>query len=134
LTTKMLASTVQFSTNDQPTTINTPHQTPTLHTADQAVCEARSCLEKKQPHPFRGTRHQEQTGCSLRTQQGAHHPSPAAPPRTRSTGTPHRRRPRTRCDSRCRLTNSPVSPPIEHPTTTSGQCGLLHGFHREVAP
>src|SRR3954469_21244887 len=44
---KMLASTVQFSTNDQPTTINAPHQHRTLRT----VCEARSCLAlKQQPH------------------------------------------------------------------------------------
>src|SRR3954465_294265 len=45
LTTKMLASTVQFSTNDQPTTRSAPHQTrPT-----PAVCKARPCLADFQP-------------------------------------------------------------------------------------
>src|SRR5918997_262009 len=40
LTTKMLASTVQFSTNDQPTTRHAPH----LRSNRIPVCEARPCL------------------------------------------------------------------------------------------
>jgi hypothetical protein len=82
LTTKMLASTVQFSTNDQPTTRTAPHQTPTNPSqGHEAVCDARSCLEKKQPPtvPGQPTPPGTTKGCSLRTQQGAHHPSPAAP-------------------------------------------------------
>jgi hypothetical protein len=56
LTTKMLASTVQFSTNDQPTTPSDNTNT-TAHAVTGML--SRSCLAKKQPHKARGIRHQE---------------------------------------------------------------------------
>lgn len=46
LTTKMLASTVQFSTNNQPTTHSPTPTTPTGIT----VCETRPCLAPQQAH------------------------------------------------------------------------------------
>src|SRR5919107_704056 len=64
----MLASTVQFSTNDQPTT---PPTTPC--TAPTAGLSRRSCLAET---TTTGTH---RPGCSLRTQQGAHHLPPATP-------------------------------------------------------
>lgn len=79
LTTKMLASTVQFSTNNQPTTHSpTPNPTTAGGMQDQAMpgqpsptTTGRSMVLKKQPWLFL----QDPTGCL--------HQSPAAP-RTRS--------------------------------------------------
>ena len=75
LTTKMLASTVQFSTNDQPTTRTAPHQTP----LPWPVCRARPCLATI-PKPEASGHGSEKTtdGCSFRTQQGAIRQTPAA--------------------------------------------------------
>ena len=125
LTTKMLASTVQFSTNDQPTTRNTPHQ---HHHSDRYAKPSHAW----QPHgthvPLR-FRKKQHHGCSFRTQQGAHispqpHQKQPFPPPHRSSCT-KRRRPLPG-------QNLPVSPPSEHPTTTFGQCGLLTDFRRKV--
>jgi hypothetical protein len=80
LTTKMLASTVQFSTNDQPTTHRT-HHTPnnrqhrtTGNTGQPVGMCTRPCLEKKQHHTAPGPTYatwnnpglfsQDSTGCS----------------------------------------------------------------------
>lgn len=125
LTTKMLASTVQFSTNDQPTTRSAPHQTRTI---GPAVCGARPCLATSRTHRLATALKQQHDGCSFRTQQGAHIPPqphqqhPFPPP---ESGCTRRRRPLPR-------QNLPVSPPFEHPTTTFGQCGLLTDFRRKV--
>jgi hypothetical protein len=63
LTTKMLASTMQISTNNQPTT---PH--PNTSPQQRPVCRSRPCLaahtERTQTPP------EGDTVCSLRTQQG----------------------------------------------------------------
>jgi hypothetical protein len=56
LTTKMLASTVQFSTNDQPTTPTAHTRTPEHPSSEEppaGIC-TRPCLEKKQPHQRSG--------------------------------------------------------------------------------
>src|SRR4030095_5710713 len=101
LTTKMLASTVQFSTNNQPTTHTPPpnqHPTGTPHRRKPTrPCgmEARSRLDRKnQPPPRQPTppvrnptqrirnptqRSDHTVVCSFRTQQGAHRRPPAAP-------------------------------------------------------
>jgi hypothetical protein len=88
----MLASTVQFSTNDQPTT---PPKTPAPPETEATGMSPRLRLAPKKPttperllsgahphrggparrHPLRGAGH----GCFLRTQQGAFTPPPAAP-------------------------------------------------------
>ena len=100
LTTKMLASTVQFSTNDQPTTPTANTKPPTK----PAGMLTRLRLEKKQPHLLRGIRHQEQPGCSLRTQQGAHHYWSAAPnPRSTEDFHPQAGSSCTRIAGRCQL-------------------------------
>jgi hypothetical protein len=80
LTTKMLASTVQFSTNDQPTTI-TPHTKP-----DQRRRYARPGHAWQTPETQGLGPVSEKTtiGCSFRTQQGALRSFSAAPGPTRS--------------------------------------------------
>ncbi len=114
LTTKMLASTVQFSTNDQPTTRSAPHQT----RQPPAVCETRPCLATSRSHhaPLKALK-TTTNGCSFRTQQGALRLHPAAPgppvPTTPKSGCTRESRPLPR-------KNSPVSPPSEHPTPHCG--------------
>jgi hypothetical protein len=84
LTTKMLASTVQFSTNDQPTTPPPPPAPNTTNAhqrrprlPERYESQAMPGPEKTNPAP--GTR--PRTACSFRTQQGAHHqPQPHPPP------------------------------------------------------
>lgn len=125
LTTKMLASTVQFSTNDQPTTPTAQHQT----RQPPAVCHTRPCLDN-QPHPKARNRlrRKQPHGCSFRTQQGALRPPPAAP---RKPFPP----PKGSCTRKSRPLpgqNSPVSPPSEHPDPTSAGRGLHTVFQRMV--
>src|SRR3954447_20166818 len=72
---KMLASTVQFSTNDQPTT-HRKHQTTRL-TPDRYVSQTVPGTETT-THPRASAT--PRLGCSFRTQQGAHHHPPAASP------------------------------------------------------
>src|SRR4029079_11463182 len=67
LTTKMLASTVQFSTNDQPTTRSVRHQT----RPPPAVCHTRPCLAARQALTLAYGSEKTTNGCSFRTQQGA---------------------------------------------------------------
>ncbi len=85
LTTKMLASTMQFSTNNPPPphTHHLPPHTPTGTHEDGLMDTAvpgKKTHQKKQPHPQQGTHPPQEgrTGCSLRTQQDASTP-PAAP-------------------------------------------------------
>src|SRR5919112_3568866 len=84
---KMLASTVQFSTNDQPTTPQpTPNPDRPPEGRPSSGMQTRPCLAPKQqpprghpphsgpnppPHPGGRT-----SGCSFRTQQGAPRPAP----------------------------------------------------------
>lgn len=126
LTTKMLASTVQFSTNDQPTT-HSPTPNPVQR---PAVCETRPCLADSQPPHGRLAKSPKETtsGCSFRTQQGAHippqpHQKPPFPPP--EDGCTRRRRPLPG-------QNLPVSPPFEHPDPTFVGRGLLTDFRRKV--
>src|SRR6266498_4940234 len=129
LTTKMLASTVQFSTNTQPTTpTHGPHPPPQPHQRghDHECCpvtgDVRHVDLSERPTPTRG--------CSLRTQQGAHtthqpHPPTPFPPQGKK---PHGC---TRRTDRCRPWLASVSA-IEHPTETSVRRGLLDRFHGQV--
>jgi hypothetical protein len=83
LTTKMLASTMQFTTNNQPTTPQRhppPATTPTRMPQPKTVCRQAAPGPKAQPHTL------ECTDCSLRTQQGAQHRPPTAPA---APSTPH---------------------------------------------
>jgi len=74
----MLASTVQFSTNDQPTTTREHQHHPKMTGMNSKSCLAetttilpRPCLEAPTPSRRAGP------GCSFRTQQGAkRHPQP----------------------------------------------------------
>jgi hypothetical protein len=74
---KMLASTVQFSTNNQPTTRTVPHQTPKELDPQagslKTVWETRSCLDSSETTTLF---HED---CSFRTQQGAYRRRSAAP-------------------------------------------------------
>ena len=120
LTTKMLASTVQFSTNDQPTTHSpTPANPPT-----DPVCETRPCLADSQdPHQASDQSLKQQPhGLFLQDPTGCYPPLPS-----RITGNRSHPPRRTGCTRRPRPLpgkNLPVSPPSEHPTTTLGQRGL----------
>lgn len=81
LTTKMLASTVQFSTNNQPTTHHPTPATPPPPTGQHPVCEARPCLATE-PTPQRRQQFQRnnpQQGLFLQDPTGCYPPSPAAP-------------------------------------------------------
>jgi hypothetical protein len=105
LTTKMLASTVQFSTNDQPATHN-----PAPDQEKPAVYETKPRLAPKKQPP----------GCSFRTQQGAKHPQPAAPPHP-----PHPKNGAVLARRPLPARNSPVSPPNEHPDPPHADRRLL---------
>jgi hypothetical protein len=139
LTTKMLASTVQFS-NQQPTHNPTPPTSPTRKQDQQhdlahtpAVWEARPYLATpaSEPAPAHTRANPPQSlrkttpaatataGCSFRTQQGAHRRRPAAPPPSFPTTPPtpggESGCGRTRRGGRCRPTALPVSPPSSTP-------------------
>jgi hypothetical protein len=80
LTTKMLASTVQFSTNDQPTTRTAPHQ---QHqpTGQHPVCKAKPCLATI-PHHTQETALKDNTQLFFQDPTGC---SPSLPSRTKTT-------------------------------------------------
>src|SRR5215475_11389162 len=82
LTTKMLASTVQFSNNNQTTTHT--HHTPQTRACSSLV-KGRHLAETTTPHKL--------VGCSFRTQQDAFTTTPTE---TRTRSTPVRGNPRTR--------------------------------------
>ena len=117
LTTKMLASTVQFSTNaTQPAPPPTP-RTGHPHPGGQPdpVASARPAGHlKTQPHPTRTpgpgqwSFSQDPTGCLRPPPTPTAHPA-HAPPRWGRTA---------HVDGRDRPVDSPVSPPTEHPTPT----------------
>ena len=124
LTTKMLASTVQFSTNDQPTTRSTPHQ----HHHSDRYARPSHAWQPNELTPANGSERnnhrlffQDPTGCST-----------SLPSRTRTHPFPPPESSCTRLSRPLPKKNSPVSPPYEHPTTTLGQCGLLTDFRRKV--
>jgi hypothetical protein len=116
LTTKMLASTVQFSTNTQPTTTrhsSTPNPEPS--------CNQPWIADPEDPTPTGQT----DRGCSFRTQQGVHAttnrttPSfPPPPPRGRLYSRPVAAVGR----------DSPVSPPSSTPPPHSGGTGSCPAF------
>ena len=147
LTTKMLASTVQFSTNDQPTTTNpTPNpKTPTphpqaRHTRLQVVCETGHAWHtqpttthrpwhgqpKKQPHPQTAVVPSGPNRVPIIPSQ-PHHPH-------RSTPTPHRKQavlsPDGRCQPKTHQCLRQMSTPPPHPgdagpwTTFAARCSL----------
>ena len=96
LTTKMLASTVQFSNNDHPNP-PLPHPPPTPTRGRPAVCDTGSGDHPRNPSP---------QACSLRTQQGAQHQTPPRDHDTFHTGT---NTGRTRAQPRHRIRLASVS-------------------------
>jgi len=118
----MLASTMQISTNNQPTTHNHPPQ-PRKH-PPRTVWAARPHLAPKDNHRLF---FQDPTGCPPRR--------PAAPPTPFPTTPHHKER------GIAVLEEVAVAGPalasvsaIEHPTTTLGQRGLLGRFPDLGAP
>jgi hypothetical protein len=104
---KMLASTVQFSTNNQPTTINANHQTLRNTTTIRRLIS--NGMEGQVMPGGSETTTPTLTGlsgCSFRTQQGAIfcRPSPAAPKHDRSVASSTDAC--TRCLGRCRQRTS----------------------------
>jgi hypothetical protein len=119
----MLASTVQFSTNDQPETIS--DDTDTTHR--WPVCHHHLAWHRKNP---------------TARPNGRLTVVPSGPNRVLTTATsrttrPFRRNPqgipRTRPHGRCRHRLTSVSA-HEHPTTTSGWCGLPATFRWKALP
>ena len=110
LTTKMLASTVQFSTNNHPhppARTTPPHRRPSTNQAQMTIPNT--------PPPPEGT------SCSFRTQQGAsiHHlPTPTTPPfptPPRKTPRPGGTRPKQPTPTRGSASVSAVEQPPPHP-------------------
>jgi hypothetical protein len=146
LTTKMLASTVQFSTNDQPTTPPPPPAPTTKpttgmnHHRDEPPRDptAERYEGQAMPGPTRNNKPHARPppghdACSLRTQQGAHHQPPAAPtavpPPTTPTRGPHAR---TRPDRPLPAADSPVSPPTSTPGRHNPTRRLPPALRREA--
>jgi hypothetical protein len=128
LTTKILASTMHFSTNNQPTT-PTPHQTRPGKQTQRSAHHARRyerpgrAWQPPPPPPPRGPRRrrslkqqpqglfpQDPTGCPTPTPRHTHQPVPTPQGVCTRTG-------------RCRTPTPPVSPPIEHPRRPPGRPG-----------
>ncbi len=124
---KMLASTVQFSTNDQPTTHRHPPNPATVTSHKRykqpghAWTETTTTRSPQATTPAPPASH----GCSFRTQQGAHRLPPAAPTPVPPTTS---QLPRTRNAGRCRRHDSPVSPPSSTPPPHPGGAGYWTSF------
>lgn len=124
LTTKMLASTVQFSTNNQPTT-----HSPTPNSPPQGTRYARPGHAWHPPDKHHARQRgsetttrelflQDPTGCST-----------SLPSRTNPTVPTTPKSSCTRSSRPLPGTNSPVSPPFEHPNPTCAGRGLHTSFH-----
>jgi hypothetical protein len=116
---KMLASTVQFSTNTQPTppAATRQRQPPGITTSMDRTLNNHS---HTQPVQALVVSEPQQDACPQPHQPQTHRIPHQPPPRG------------SRQYSPCSLPSagsSPVSPPTEHPTTTSGRCGLLNRPH-----
>jgi hypothetical protein len=125
LTTKMLASTVQFSTNDQPTTRHVRHQTRTTPGG--------------MPHQAMPGRPPETPTASNQPPKDNHTVVPSGPNRVLYTHHQPHQDSRSHHRSSCTRKNPAVAgtkltsvSAIEHPTTTFGQCGLLTTFRWKV--
>jgi hypothetical protein len=104
LTTKMLASTIQFSTNN-PTHPPPQHTPQTRQPPDlQQFVAARQARQSRRQQPHVGLFPQDPTGCS-----------PPPPQTTRRRSTPTHRAGRTRQHEPSRPVTTPVSPPIRAP-------------------
>jgi hypothetical protein len=127
---KMLASTVQFSTNTQPPPHPTgrhPHNAQDAQDAVDAVPVQVAVVPEKPPPPERVVFSGPNRVSTATTNRTPQHPLP-----------PHSPTPETREDGGCTRPgtavvgdDSPVSPPIEHPGLTRDR-GLLHPFQDEV--
>lgn len=120
LTTKMLASTVQFSTNDQPTTRTAPHQT----RPPPAVYGTRPCLAPDKRRPLvQATERQPMVVLSGPnrvpvTDTQPHHPL-----------VPHHPEGMAVLEHQAVAgTDSPVSPPMSTPTRHSRAAGSIPSF------
>ena len=121
---KMLASTVQFSTNDQPTTRSAQHQ---RHLVADMKDQAVPGIEKQPPSSARV--HRPQPGWLFF--QIPNRVLIASTSRTRTRSFALRRV--LEDPGRCRLELTSVSA-FEHPTIAFGRCGLLDRFPDLVAP
>jgi len=115
LTTKMLASTMQISTNNQPTT---PHPTPAPQTMADVPSKPRLANPRNQTHtqrlvPSGPNRMLEPNPDQPHQPPTFHHNPPTGEPRLLTEDQPLPARPFTSVSAN------------EHPTTTSGQRGLL---------
>ena len=120
LTTKMLASTVQFSTNNQPTT----HKPHTYNHHMVTVCETRPRLAPSRGITSDFGSERQPLGLFLQDPTGCLHPPPAAP-QSRS----HHPRVAVLEDPwPLPAPNLPVSPPSEHPDPTFAGRGLHATF------
>jgi hypothetical protein len=123
LTTKMLASTVQFSTNDQPTT-HKPHTRPGNHrryTRPGHAWQTPETPQGSEPVSERNNQRelffQDPTGC--------YPPSPSRTTKNRSIPPEGSR---TKTPQPLPGKNSPVSPPLSTPTRHPRAAGSLHPF------
>ena len=126
---KMLASTVQFSTNDQPTTPTAPHQT----SRNSAYRPAHSNGMGDQVMPGTEGNNPQLTLLSVVLSGPNRVLIISYQPHRPSRSVPTRRPAVLGSVGRCRRKLASVSA-CEHPTTTYGQCGLLNQFLGLVAP
>ena len=134
---KMLASTVQFSTNDQPTT---PQKTPPPSTKSQKPSTMtgmfpKLCLALKETtHPHHSGGAGEPARLFFQDPTGCCYNLPSRIPTTFLTRQPPKRSEgRTRVGTVAGSVFASVSA-SEHPTITVGWCGLLDTFRCRVAP
>jgi hypothetical protein len=131
LTTKMLASTVQFSTNDQPTTHNAPHQQPQPPPNRRPRSGMRDQAMPGRPTPPHPTGHQR----SLRPSERQPTVVPSGPNRVLYIPLQPHQINRSHHHSGCTKstrplpnTNSPVSPPSSTPTRHPQAAGSIPAF------
>jgi hypothetical protein len=133
LTTKMLASTIQFSNNDQPQPPHPTHTPPHNKGTGSLWSKARLATKKQTP-PQRHLFFQDPTGCSSPPPAAPTTP-PHPPPHTRERPPPHNTgqhrlyymvEPLPAMTSQCLRQRAP-----HHPNR---QCGLLHPITGPGAP
>ena len=122
LTTKMLASTVQFSTNDQPTTRTAPHQT-----RRSAGGMRGQAMPGRLPKPKTSSQSPKKQPTVVPSGPNRVLCAPSQPHQDQPVPTT----PKSSCTRKSRplpRTNSPVSPPLSTPPPQSGGAGSLHPF------
>jgi hypothetical protein len=125
LTTKMLASTVQFSTNDQPTTPSPTPATPPHTRGDIRYARPGHAWQPTKQTFHKPPKKQPPTAA---VPSGPNRVLSASPSRTKTPFPPPPKEQLYQASQPLPRKNSPVSPPSEHPTTTLGQRGLHTTF------